>query len=412
MNDLFISSISINEVRNTKELEIPISTDKRKHLIITGRNGSGKTSLLLELQKYLSAVINDPTVSPLAINLTRKDALIQDRDQVKSQNDISLLLYNTELEGIDNVIRTLTGVSISFSQYNKILSSFNAGEFIVAYFDSKRNLKFKIPKGINKIDFKKYYNLSANVGSDFIQYIVNLKADRSFARDENETDVVKEVDLWFDNFEKSLAELFNDPNLQLSFDRKNYNFNILETGKEPYNLNQLSDGYSAILSIITELLLRMESSGVKSYDVQGIVLIDELETHLHIELQKKVLPFLTNFFPKLQFIVTTHSPFVINSIENAVICDLEKSIVTEDLSGYSYDTLIESYFGADKYSSVLKNKIDEYERLILKESLDENEKIQLQELKRYIDDTPKFLADELAVKIQQIQLKRLNNKKG
>ncbi|WP_343693192.1 AAA family ATPase [Chitinophaga sp.] len=332
-------------------------------------------------------------------------------DRVKSHNEISLLSYSTELEGINNQIRNLTGVSISFSHYNKILSSFNAGEFIIAYFDSKRNLKFKIPKGINKIDFKKYYNLSANVGSNFIQYIVNLKADRSFARDENETDVVKEVDLWFANFEQSLAELFNDPNLQLSFDRKNYNFNILETGKEPYNLNQLSDGYSAILSIITELLLRMESSGVKSYDVQGIVLIDELETHLHLELQKKVLPFLTNFFPKLQFVVTTHSPFVINSIENAVICDLEKRIVTEDLSGYSYDTLIESYFGADKYSIVLKQKVDEYEKLMSKEDLNEGDVEKLSELKRYIKDAPKFIADELAVKIQQIQLKTLNKKK-
>ncbi len=68
MNDIFISSISINEVRNIKELEISISTDKRKHLIITGRNGSGKTSLLLELQNYLSAVINEPAGSPLAFN--------------------------------------------------------------------------------------------------------------------------------------------------------------------------------------------------------------------------------------------------------------------------------------------------------------------------------------------------------
>ena len=119
--------------------------------------------------------------------------------------------------------------------------------------------------------------------------------------------------------------------------------------------------------------MRMEAYKTKSYDVQGVVLIDEVETHLHVELQKKVLPFLISFFPKIQFIVTTHSLFVINSIENAVICDLEKRIVTEDLSGYSYDTIIESYFNADKYSDVLKEKLEDYERLVQKENKNKSE---------------------------------------
>jgi predicted ATP-binding protein involved in virulence len=373
MDNIFITTININEVRNIKGFSIPLSSTERKHLIITGKNGSGKTSLLEKLKASLNLFY--PGNAP----------------------DFTLGFKPPPIE-------------VNFS-HNSLKQIIQEGKFVMAFFDSKRKSQFKSPEGIKKIPFKKTYHLSEQIASEFIQYIVNLKADRSFARDENETDIVNEVDSWFSKFEKSLSDLFNDPSLQLSFDRKNYNFNIIEPGKNPYNLNQLSDGYSAVLSIITELLLRMDNTKAKSYDVQGIVLIDELETHLHIELQKKILPFLTSFFPKVQFIVTTHSPFVINSVENAIVCDLEKKIVTEDLSGYSYDTLIESYFGADKYSSLLKGKIDEYERLMLKDSLDDTEKIQLQELKRYIDDTPKFLADELAVKIQQIQLRRLNNKK-
>ena len=132
---------------------------------------------------------------------------------------------------------------------------------------------------------------------------------------------------------------------------------IIEPNKEPYGFDTLSDGYSAIISIVTELLLRMEAHEAKNYDMEGLVLIDEIETHLHVELQKKILPFLTNFFPKIQFIVSTHSPFVLSSISNSVICDLEKDIITSDLSGYSYDTLIESYFDSDKYSSLVKSKV-------------------------------------------------------
>ena len=68
-----------------------------------------------------------------------------------------------------------------------------------------------------------------------------------------------------------------------------------------------------------------------------IVLIDEIETHLHLELQKLILPMLTELFPNIQFIVSTHSPFVINSIENATIFDLEKkTLVPNGLGNIPY----------------------------------------------------------------------------
>ena len=79
------------------------------------------------------------------------------------------------------------------------------------------------------------------------------------------------------------------------------------------------------------MILRMDKNWllgeeISQYNAQGIVLIDELETHLHIELQKKILPFLTEFFPNIQFIVTTHSPYILNSISNAKAYDLEEEL--------------------------------------------------------------------------------------
>ena len=50
MNDIFISNIHINEVRHLKNMDISLSNDKRQHLILTGKNGSGKTSLLEQLK--------------------------------------------------------------------------------------------------------------------------------------------------------------------------------------------------------------------------------------------------------------------------------------------------------------------------------------------------------------------------
>lgn len=76
--------------------------------------------------------------------------------------------------------------------------------------------------------------------------------------------------------------------------------------------------------LFSEIVIRMEQQAHLKYDLPGIVLIDEIELHLHIAWQKKVLPFLVRAFPNLQFIVATHSPFVVSSIESAVIYDLEK----------------------------------------------------------------------------------------
>lgn len=151
----------------------------------------------------------------------------------------------------------------------------------------------------------------------------------------------------------------------------------------------------------------MEAHDVRSYDMQGIVLIDEIETHLHVELQKMILPFLTRVFPQIQFVVSTHSPFVLQSVENAVVCDLEHRTVTKELSSYSYDALIESYFFADKYSNVVKSKISRYEKLVSATKLDDDGKEELRYLKGYFVHVPKYLSDELHVKLQQILLKEM-----
>ena len=49
--------------------------------------------------------------------------------------------------------------------------------------------------------------------------------------------------------------------------------------------------------------------------ISGIVLIDEIDLHLHIEFQKEILPLLLKIFPKIQFIITTHSPFFILGLD-------------------------------------------------------------------------------------------------
>lgn len=406
--EVFITDIKINHVRNIEDFDIPLSESEKKHLIITGKNGSGKTSLLLDLRRFLIQVLNGSyfhydTQCHLLAEFKPNLLLFNKNDPCYSETEKAIGLIENWLEPFGNT-------KISFINKDNLKNFVDNNKFIFAFFEAKRRLSLNIPTGINKVEIKNQYSIEEKAGTDFIQYIVNLKADRSFAKDDNDLESVKKIDDWFELFEKNLFILFDTNNVKLEFDRKSYNFNIIEEGKEPYNLTQLSDGYSAILNIVTDLIMRMENNKTKNYDVQGVVLIDEIETHLHIDLQKKILPFLISFFPKIQFIVTTHSPFVINSIENAVICDLEKKIVTTDLSGYSYEAIVENYFDEDKYSSILKLKVDNYETLVDKEVLTEEENTELLELENYFKKLPKLYSDELEVKLQQIKLKKLGKR--
>lgn len=410
-NEIYIKKIKIKEIRNIKEFDIPLIGSSRKHLILTGKNGSGKTTLLLEINRFLENVFNGKYANwgQQKQNLKIFESKLKEMEiENLSENDVNFIQMKRNFENTEKWFERFGGLEIGFSSNVELQEKAQQGEFLIAYFDAKRTTSINVPSGINKIDLKDKYQPKERASAAFLQYIVNLKAERSFARDDEDVNEVKRIDEWFSRFEQRLGEILEAPELKLIFDRKNYNFKIYVNGREPFTLLELSDGHSAILSILTELILRMEAKSNASYDMQGIVLIDEIETHLHVDLQKKILPFLSDFFPNLQFIITTHSPFVLSSIESSVVCDLQNLIVTEDLSGYSYDALIESYFSSNKYSEIIIEKINKFEWLSKNRS--KGNCAEYHYLKKYLSQLPKYLSKELDVKLQQIELALLNEK--
>lgn len=81
-----------------------------------------------------------------------------------------------------------------------------------------------------------------------------------------------------------------------------------------YSLPQLSDGYRSMFALIVDILRWLErahpGTNLRVDELSGVVLIDEIDAHLHPRWQREVGFTLTKQFPNLQFIVTTHSPFV------------------------------------------------------------------------------------------------------
>ena len=244
--------------------------------------------------------------------------------------------------------------------------------------------------------------------------MTHLKTQQAYAKNENDLPVEKKITEWFTRFENALKVLLSDDSIHLEYDYKNYNFLIEQKERNPYSLDELSDGYSAIIGIVADLILRMDRNWLlkgelSQYDVEGVVLIDELETHLHVELQRKILPFLTEFFPRIQFIITTHSAYILNSISNACIYDLEKQVRFADSSSYSADEIAEGYFDAQSYSATMQDKILRYQHLVKQEELSDSEKAERAQLRIELKTANKLLEEDISDEFNRIEEKKDSN---
>ena len=415
MNKHYITEININKLRHLENIDIKLSDNEPRHLLLTGKNGSGKTTTLNAIKDWLRCIQND---SIEAIRIWQRNIETLSKQLDKEDNEEKRIYLRNKIDesylNINNCANS--NLDLNFAEDEKSLASlYKSGKFILAYYGSNRKTEVQVPVGVEKVNLKDVYSLEESPSNIFIKYLVDLKTQQSFARNENDMTVVENIDFWFHRLENAFRTILDEESIKLKFNYKNYNFSIIQEGREPYSLNELSDGYSSIINIISDLILRMDknrASEEKNYffDIEGIVLIDELETHLHIELQKKILPFLIEFFPNIQFIVTTHSPFVLNSIEDAVVYDLEKNIRLENLSNFSYEGIVEGYFDVDNYSKELKEKISEYRKLALKDSLSEDERARRAELRLEIKNASNDLAMELKAEFNEIENIRRKDK--
>lgn len=374
MERLYITKLTIIKVRHLKNISIPLSENQIKHLILTGKNGSGKTSVVEALARYLDKIFTGE----------RENAF----RNCQKELDIKL---NNKIESIPELA----------DKYH----------YILAYYDAARVFQAEQPRQIEKVKLQDYYGLTEFPRKEFVKYLLDLKMTEALARNNNKTEKADEIQTWFAKLEQLLKQIFDDKTVELEFDEETFEFHILQHGKEPFDFNTLSSGYQAVLDIILDIIMRMQNQTQRSFDfnLPGIVLIDEIETHLHLELQKNIMPFLTTIFPNIQFIVTSHSPFILNSIRNVVIYDLEKNLLVENgLDNVPYDGIVEGYFGADKLSDALKKKFEKYKTLVKKKCLSDEELNEIAELELYLDDIPDYLALGISTEYQELKLEFMN----
>ena len=363
----YLQQFVINDCYAHQRLTVPVFEVGKefKHLILTGRNGSGKTTVLRGL---IEVVHRDATLGQTLTEpyVTHLKSLIANRQHAQN----SLDSWQSEVDKLDKVKPLFSSKNItSYAGFGQI-----ASQIVVAFFEATRKVQVQEVSTVTREDTLEAQlaqpQSSQSPAAFFKQYLVNKKVFQVFDAMDGKKEGAYQQELFFNNLEDTLKKIFEDPGTKLEFVRENFEFYINLSDGRRFTFNQLSAGFSAFLSILTELLMRTDllrkQANDYTYDPCGFVFIDEPETHLHLEMQYQILPLLTDLFPNLQFIVATHSPAVASSITGATVFDLSTGKVLGDVAaGSSFSELMQGHFGVEnEFSNVADEIIAGIKRIV------------------------------------------------
>ncbi|MDR2353601.1 MAG: AAA family ATPase [Deltaproteobacteria bacterium] len=393
-----IKSIELENFRCFKKIKI----DFNSHLtVLIGKNTSGKTTILDVLSAYLnlisSSFLKETSWNASTIDIFKTSDVSYhfNRNDIYSKleiDDLTLVLQyqqNNDLEYKNKLftygMHSFFAIPDSFThdfftKFKKILQKYAT---IFVYYPAHR---FLYPTEEN--------NLNNNISSDDVlspyfyttSIIENLRMDYSWLAEKIITETMEKSETNNLNYRLPELETVRLALSQMLFDKyENPNFNIEENtitltekkSNKIFNFSQLSHGFQSILTIIFDLSRRMAQAFChnnkdfkpeSALSMPAVVLIDEIENHLHPKWQQDVLPCLLNTFPKTQFIVTTHSPQVLTSIEPKNIRFLDdpnsQSVETCTFGANSSDVL-QFIFGVNpRPNNEVKKLLDEYLLLV------------------------------------------------
>ncbi len=204
-----------------------------------------------------------------------------------------------------------------------------------------------------------------------MQLVASQGKEFGFSYDSSRLDLIRSLAskvvegsrvFYYDYEKQSLAVIFND-------------------GRR-LTIDDLSDGQKSLLLISTGIAFQCATlnphMGLDAYKSAGVVLIDEVELHLHPEWQRQILPILTREFPNIQFICTTHSPQVISSLkpENVqVIKDFKVKPLKIHTEGRDSNTILTEVFGIEKRPKEFGDKLQHFYTLLEKHAMEEAKSI-------------------------------------
>jgi predicted ATP-binding protein involved in virulence len=390
---MYFRSIELGNVACFKRVKLDFNNTKdepAKWIVIVGENATGKSTTI----KYLTAVLStnweisgnrrkkeEISVAYVSILLDKSDySYLEGESFIEKINDIDLSFNKSISPFIENNDICYTDIYNSKSKDNILTYTLTIEEgwFVCGYGVSRSNWKHgSIP--INESSFAEPASRKSRFGTLFgdtsvLTSVGHWLADLDY-RQIKETDEDKKAtakkafDKAIDALqrivpEKSLKFIEITPNKEIIFEE--------ESGMR-VTLNDLSDGYQSTIVWVVDLVRRLVEAFPdmeNPLEATGVVMVDEIDLHLHPRWQRTIVKQIRNVFPNLQFIVTTHSPFILQDMnpETDKIIILKRDgdkVIAEDLEidvrGWRAEQILTSpFFGLDSTydEEIEKNKID------------------------------------------------------
>ena len=416
--------------------------------LFTGPNGSGKSTILQALAAGFNGTYFDggSRVQTLVSGLeTNQTGYLNSRECLSIANPIFQKLHTL---GRDQYLRYRSCTEISFNNgsfvqcrgceiCNKIhidshstlvdeyrsqlnLATLPAYEFQFAVFcySGYRAISYQNNNNItneevnplqNSLEFIKPIDGNFTIRNLLITALLK----RSYALQENDQETTQHYNHLIAGVEQAISAIVG---YKLNFVLDLQPIKVLfKTDEGRFDFDVLPDGLKSLISWIADVAMRLDMLQWKDntpvFERSIILMLDEIEVHLHPAWQRKVLPTVQKMFPNAQIFVTTHSPFVINSVNDAYLYRLQPNstqttLVAEKTSTErSYITeIIETLGVKEEFGEETQNLFDEF--MSLKRAIIHNETVDKAHF-REITNTLMHNQDSPMHDIVQLELNRL-----
>ena len=389
------------------EQVLKFSSDKNVTILV-GNNGSGKSSILDAIAISISTfTANFP--GQAIKQYTDSDVHITENEEYGDYMQVESIFetcYNGDIDILryrQGKVKAPEGVLKNVNSYAELLmSKINNEEQcnlpIVAYYGTGRG-QIKAPE--RKRDFKKAftrwdaYTGALEASANFRQFIewFDLMEDEERREREDRRDwdyKSKPLETVRKALSTFVGEKFSNPRMMIHPLRFVMDERVGDGKCRQLRIEQMSDGYKIVTAMVADIASRMAEANPDMENPlmsNGIVLIDEIDLHLHPKWQRTIIDSLSKTFPNIQFIVSTHSPIILSGAMDAaqvIVLGVYGSVDADAKEYETYDIsqlLLSELFGLkSSRSPQWDNMLSEQKSVLEKNNRTSDEDSRLKEL--------------------------------
>ncbi|MFQ1021774.1 AAA family ATPase [Avibacterium paragallinarum] len=331
---LINQKIEFNGVKGIQHLTLELSNEKMNVLI--GSNGVGKTKALECL--YTALLLTNKLMQNQRI---LKEAFVFEQYQMNGDNIIHRPDYYDEkiahLVSSDAEKHDFPVIYLAAQNRGEIKSLENQGIHPLGEYQERQQAYFNHILNAMRNSFSTL-NMNNNIEEWFIQRAQSAN-DYQAEADNREVELL------------TVLRILNKIDPRISADKRDFKIiggksvSIMLDG-QARRLNELSSGFASLIKIVQSIVAGYGffTNADEIENVQGYVLIDEIESHLHIQWQSKILPLLQQAFPNTYFIISTHSSLVLAQLHHGNAFQLVKNnegVFTQPIANPSKMALID-----------------------------------------------------------------------